>query len=650
MSKGTALLLGFITAAAAVSTAALFYFDRTAGFIQLGVVLVLLAAFLVYYLQKTRYYKAVIEKAEDYFEVEQGTEDRYPLPVVLVGKNNDIVWYNDRFRDSVMKDVPIGTRKISDFLGSVTVRDILTAPKGKDITLADRRYTVYAGTVDEETGATCLYFLDNTELKKAATEYFDTRPAVLYLSMDNLDELQKNYRSSECEVINGGIETILERWAGAYPCLLQKYSSGNYFMLIEERGLQKLIDNRFEILKQVRDYSYGESNVDVTISIGAGRGDSLVKANKNAKTALEMSESRGGDQATVNTDGQMEFFGGTVGGTTSSSKVKARIMAQNFADEFKRHDIIFTTGHTFSDLDSIGASFGVAEMAKALGKPCYIIANRDTTMASALIEPYIANVDKQLFVDGETARSLAKGKTSCLVVVDTHRPNSLEYPDLTDSFTTVSVIDHHRRTANAIRNAELFYNEPNSSSACEMVTELIQYWPKEVRLSADSANALLSGIMLDTRNFVLGTGVRTFEAAAYLKNHGADTVAVKQLFSNSLDTYKVKASVLTNAETYHDCVIARATETVPNMRVIASQVADELLSVTNVKSSYVLFEENGRVNISARSLGQMNVQVIMEQLGGGGHFTMAATQMKDITVEEAIEKIKAAIDDYARME
>ena len=532
----------------------------------------------------------------------------------------------------------------------MTPKEAAAHPEGIDLRCRERLYTVYTGVIDEAEQLYCLYYLDNTELKQAAADYKNSKPAIVYLVLDNMDELQRNFKSSECEVINGGIETILEAWAAKYPCLLEKFSDGNYFMVIEERGLEELMENRFQILKKVREYTYGENPVELTISIGAGRGRTLTEANEHARLALEMSQSRGGDQATVNSDGTMEFFGGTVGGTTSSSKVKARIMSQNFNEIFKRSDIIFAVGHTFSDFDSIGAAIGVFEMARAVGKPCFIITNRSTTMAMSLLRAYVNQANRDLFIRDDTAFAMAKGKRTTLVVVDTHRPNSLEYPNLTEHFDTVCVIDHHRRTANYIKPAEIFYSEPNSSSACEMVTELIEYFPDRVKLEPMSANALLSGIMLDTRNFVLGTGVRTFEAAAYLKNKGANTVAVKQLFSNSLDNYKIKASILNTAETYRGCAIATTTESVPNMRMIASQVADEMLSVTGVKSSYVLFEENGRINISARSLGKMNVQVIMEKLGGGGHFTMAATQMEHTTMEEAAAEVRRSIDEYLEME
>lgn len=272
-------------------------------------------------------------------------------------------------------------------------------------------------------------------------------------------------------------------------------------------------------------------------------------------------------------------------------------------------------------------------------------------MASTLVNDIAESFNQTVFVDEERARMLMRGKETLLVVVDTQRPNSLEYPALTEHFDHVAVIDHHRRTANYVKDAVVFYDEPGASSASEMVTELLQYIPGKVKLNPMSAEALLSGIMLDTRNFVLGTGVRTFEAAAYLRSHGADTVAVKQLFGNSMENYKIKAAILSTATNFKDCAIAATTDLhAENMRIIASQVADDLMSVVGVKSSYVLFAEDGRVSISARSLGEMNVQRIMEKLGGGGHFTMAATQLDGISMEEALEQLKTAITEFLEME
>lgn len=613
--------------------------------------LLTLAAFLGYYFSQSRYRKEVVRRADRYFS-EHGGGQSYPVPAVLTGKGGTIVWFNSLFSDKFSVDPHRRDGNcIAQFLGDRTLEDLAAAPAGTDIDYNDRTFTVYASEVDEKTDSYFLFFLDNTELKKEAADYLHAKPAILYLVLDNLEEIQKTFKSSECEVINGGVETILESWASAYPCLIQKISEGRYFCVMEDRGLSELAAKKFDILKKIREYRFGETPVGVTASIGAGRGNSLMECNEFALSALEMSQSRGGDQATIDHNGSMEFFGGTISGTTNSSKVKARIVSANLADQIRQHDIIFAVGHMFSDFDSVGASIGVYEMAKALGKPCYVVVDRDKSMANQLIDRYLEKTgNRSLFVSESKALSLKRAKNALLIVVDTHRPKSLEYDDLAEHFTDIAVIDHHRRTANYLKDTVLFYNESNSSSACEMVTELLQYLPSKAKIDPMSAEALLSGIMLDTRNFVLGTGVRTFEAAAFLKAHGADTVAVKQFFTNSLDNYKVKASILSNAETYCDCILATTKETAPNMRVIASQVADDMLSVTDVKSSYVLFEENGKINISARSLGKMNVQVIMERLGGGGHFTMAATQMENTTMEEALARTKQSISEYLEME
>ena len=358
-----------------------------------------------------------------------------------------------------------------------------------------------------------------------------------------------------------------------------------------------------------------------------------------------MSQSRGGDQATVNTDGSLEFFGGTVTGSTKRSKVKARIIAQAFADHIENADNVLVMGHCFSDLDSVGSAVGVYAFVSAMNKPCNIVVHKNTSMAKALIESLEDKALKGVFVDGRKAMGLASNKT-LLVVVDTHRPSTLDHPDLLKKVENIIVIDHHRRTADYINPTILYYDEPNASSACELVTELIQYSPTKIKLNSLCADALLSGIMLDTRNFILSTGARTFEACAYLKTNGADTVAVQQLFANSFDSYKQKNEIVSTAVVYKDAAVAIATEHSKQMRIIASQVANELLSVSGVKSSYVLFEEDGQINISARSLGEQNVQVIMESLGGGGHLTMAATQLKGISMTDAVKKLENAIDEF----
>lgn len=649
MSIVSNILACLILLAAAASTVALYIYNATAGIVQFVVFLVLIIAYFIFWFSKRRYYNSVIRSAEKYFESHGGSES-YPMPVAVVGKGGNIVWYNDLFRVTMMGNNLITSGKISEFIGDIPYESVCENTDGMDIELNGRVYTVYAGSMDEHTESACFFFLDNTELKRDAGEYRQSKPCVMYMRLDNQEDVFRHYKSSECEAISSGLENIFETWASHYPCIMKKLSSDRYYVIMEERGLTELMEQKFELLKKVREYKFGESLVEMTVSIGAGRGRTLPESDSYAMAALEMSQSRGGDQATVNTDGNMEFFGGLVGRTTTSSRVKSRIMASNLAELIRKADMVFVTGHRFSDLDSVGSCIGVTEFVRIVGRPGFVLINRQKSLAPALIDHYVDKTGNDIFVNDKGAESLMRGKRCLLIVCDTHRPNSLEFPELMDKFDSVAIIDHHRRTTNIIEGADLYYTEPNASSACELVTELLQYIPQQANINPVSANALLAGIMLDTRNFVLGTGVRTFEAAAWLKGAGADTVMVKQLFANSIENYKAKAKILSTAMQYKDCAIAVSTDLYDNMRIIASQVADELLSVTGVKSSYVLFEEDGKVSVSARSLGDMNVQWIMERFGGGGHFTMAAAQLEDTHVPEVIEALKAAIDEYIEMQ
>ncbi|MCR4747405.1 MAG: DHH family phosphoesterase [Clostridiales bacterium] len=629
--------------AAAASTVYLFTLNYTAGMIQAAVLLCLCLAGLIIYAFRTARLKRTVRDTSKYFE-DDGRAVR-PFPVVICTEDGSISWFNEQFEKDVLGSETVKSGNVSEFIGDITTESLCAAEAGTSINYAGKKFTVYADKLKEGKSAYCLFFIDNTEIKKLAEEYKYTRPVVLQMKIDNLDEVYQTYKNSECEVISGELEHILEQWASKYPSFFRRVGSGKYVMVMEERGLTEIMEKKFDILKKIRDYKFGESPIEITLSIGVGYGGSYVQCDEFAKQAIEMSQSRGGDQATVNHNGDLQFFGGLIQGNTKNTKIKARLMASAFADHIENADAVFSMGHCFSDLDSVGSAVGVCEIAKALGKPYFIICDKEKSMAKQLIEQLSDSVMSNVFITGEKAAELITSK-SLLVVVDTHRASSLEYPELFVRFENVAVIDHHRRTADYINTAVLYYDEPNASSACEMVTELIQYTPAKVELSPLTAEALLSGIMLDTRNFVLSTGSRTFEAAAYLKGIGADTVSVKQLFAFNFESYKHKNAIVSTAVTYKGCAIAVATEHFKNIRIVASQVANELLNVAGVKSSYVLFEENDQINISARSLGEMNVQVIMEYLGGGGHLTMAATQISGITMGDAVVRLENAIEQY----
>ena len=641
--KAVYSLLCLLAAAASTVYMAL-YLDRKIAMIQAVVFLALCLMWLIIYAFKTATLKKNVARASKYLENKEGAETR-PFPTLVCDGKGDIIWYNELFGKSVLGEELIHSGNIKEFIGDISIETLKLSTEGSSIAFGDKKYTVYLDTIPDGKPIYCLYFIDYTELKNIADEYKQSRPVVIQFKLDNLDEIYQNFKSSECEVISGEIEKILEQWASKYTGLFRKVGSGKFLMVTQERALDELKASKFDILKQVRDYKYGNREVDVTISIGVGHGGNYDECDEFSVQALEMSQSRGGDQATINCNGELQFYGGTQQGTTKQAKIKARIIASAFADHVANSDAVFVMGHAFSDLDSVGSAVGIYMAVRALGGHCYILCDKEKSMAKQLIEQLDSTDVPNTFIDANTAGEYISAR-SLLVVVDTHRAASLEYPELYPEFENVVVIDHHRRTANYISNAVLYYDEPNASSACEMVTELLQYVPAKVELPALCAEALLSGIMLDTRNFILSTGARTFEAAAYLKNSGANTVSAKQLFANDFDSYKQKYAIISTAVTYKGCAVAVATDHADNMRLVASQAANELLNVAGVKSSYVLFEENNQINISARSLGEMNVQVIMERLGGGGHLTMAATQIENITMGDAVVKLEDAINEY----
>ncbi|MBQ1453180.1 MAG: DHH family phosphoesterase, partial [Ruminococcus sp.] len=381
-----------------------------------------------------------------------------------------------------------------------------------------------------------------------------------------------------------------------------------------------------------------------TISVGLCRGAGLVRDSEmNARKALEMALGRGGDQVAIIRDGNYEFFGGTAAAAEKVSKVRMRIIANAISRAVNDSDKVYIMGHRFSDLDCVGAAVGMqCIMEKTFKRYSKVVINRDATMARKLIDYTDERLESNIFITPEEAIHGLTSKT-LLIIVDTHLKNSLESSELYEKCKRVIVIDHHRRAVNYINNALVFCHEPSASSASEMCCEIISYMDDKP-LGYIQADALLSGIMLDTKNFVLKTGVRTFEAAAYLRRKGANTLTVKELFSGSIETYREKVDIVCRSEIYNGCAISTSQSVESDIRLAAAQAADEMLTLTGVAASFVVFPDNERINISARSYGRINVQVIMEQMGGGGHQTMAATQLYNTTIQDALAQLKAAID------
>ncbi|MCI8501189.1 MAG: DHH family phosphoesterase, partial [Oscillospiraceae bacterium] len=353
----------------------------------------------------------------------------------------------------------------------------------------------------------------------------------------------------------------------------------------------------------------------------------------------------GGDQAVVKTVNGYDFYGGISKGIEKHTRVKSRIIATALLELVETSENVIVMGHRASDLDCVGSAVALAQAIRRLGKPAIVAIDRKSSLASSLITKVSENGAENLFVHPDVAKDYVSRRT-LLIIVDTHNPLFVESNELYKLCKNVVVIDHHRKMVNYIDNAVIFHHEPFASSTSEMVSELLQYFGDRCRPTREDAEALLSGIMLDTRNFAIRTGVRTFEAAAYLRRIGADTVAVRKLFSSTMDDYQRRSSLVQNAEIYRNCAIAVSSQNFEDIRIVAPQAADELLGINEVAASFVIYNTGGGISLSARSMGELNVQVVMEYLGGGGHHTMAGAQLKDVTAEEAKEKLLAAIDHY----
>lgn len=578
--------------------------------------------------------------------------DRFPLSVAVVSPGMEIIWYNPEFHSTVLGGRDAFGSPVKNILYGLSKDSLTCLSEGVNVTSAwhdgdntstIKKYTVY-GSLRKD-GNYQLYFIDNTSLKNTVVEYNESRPVIMVVMIDNYDELMQNAKEGEKAEIVSAVERILTNWVSQTTGFLRHSDRDKFLFVLEERHYKKIVESRFDILEKVRKITVGEF-FTASLSIGVGRGASSYSENEEmARQALDMALGRGGDQVAVRTSSGYEFYGGTAKVVERRTKVKTRIIASAMAELIDGSDNVLIMGHKSTDLDFIGAAAAIYKAAISRGCNARIVVSKKTSLAKGLIGMLEKNGYEEAFVEPDESLFLVTPKT-LLVVADTHRKGYVEYPELYNVAKTVMVIDHHRKMVDYIDNAVIFYHEPYASSASEMVTELIQYFADK-SVSVAEATALLAGIMLDTRNFSVRTGVRTFEAAAYLRRKGADTTKVKELFAGSMDDYKIRSSLVESAEIYKGCAIAVSkSDKFAAMRYLAPQAADELLSITNVTASFVVYPTDTGVNISARSMGKINVQLVMEKLGGGGHLTMAAAQLRSVNTDTARETLLEAIDQY----
>lgn len=620
--------------------------DRIVAFVQFGVFGVLAVLYVVWAAICRRDLSHLLLHITAKLDMtKKKSLSSFPLPVAVTDAEGTLLLYNKLFSAQILRGEPVEKGDINRLLPGIVLEDF--PPDGVSIACGDRFYTAYYDeTIHNDKRTRIFYFIDDTDLKRTSIEYARSRPHVLFLSFDGLAEIQKNYSSNDFGEIRMLLDRIVANWASGFSAVYDKLSADQYVVIAEKRNVDEMKENKFKVLNEVRTLRFHDRHVGVTLSIGVGSGETFSSCETNARQALDMAQSRGGDQAAIREeDGSYSFFGGVAKGIEKTNKVRTRIVASSVAELIRSSKNVMLMGHRFPDLDAMGAAVAMVSASLALGVPAYIV----TDPAKSLAKPLLARLHEEGFDSClmQPQEALNKiNRDTLLIVVDTHIGAFCETPQLLEKSTRTVVIDHHRKSVQFIENAVLFFHDPGASSACEMVTELLQYLTPESVIGPFEADALLSGITLDTRSFVLRAGVRTFEAAAYLKSRGADTVRVKKMFASTLESQKLRGEILSSSQNYRGCAIASTDLRVPDVRIIASQAADEMLNISDVDASFVLFETADCVNISARSLGQINVQVIMERLGGGGHQTMAAAQIANADAQTALQQLHSAIDEY----
>ena len=564
-------------------------------------------------------------------------------PVVLLS-GETVLWYNDQFRQRMLGGQDLLVSRVQKVIPGLDLQQARTQ-EGQQLTLADGVWSAHSSTVpgDAET-MTLVVFNEETALRRVEAEYKASRPGYLVFLVDGYDDVFSDMLDSERARLLEGINRVLEEMIGRGTGFLRRVASGRYIAVVEERQLEQFAKRGYDVLDKIRAL---DPSVNLSLSIGIGRGaKTLREAQDMAVQALDMAQGRGGDQAAEMTPDGFTFYGGVSHGVEKRSKVRSRIVADQLVKLIKEADHVVIMGHRMSDLDAIGAAEGVLRICKICDVPAVIAVRRDATLASSLINALVAAGQEDDFIDPKGALPIISKRTLC-IVVDTYQVNLVESKEILEKCGKVAVIDHHRKGVGFIENPALVCHEPYSSSASELVTELLQYvGERDDKPNRVEAEGLLAGIMLDTRDFTLHTGVRTFEAAAALRRYGAETERVRQLFDVTMVEYNAKADLVEAAQMYKNCAVSVSGEVPPEARVAIAQAANDLLTIQNVEASFVAVQVGTGVNISARSLGAVNVQVIMEALGGGGHQTMAAAQLKHITPEAARARIQTAIDQY----
>ena len=612
-----------------------------------------MALYAFYFVMKSKRHKeiqAYLNSTMHNLDSVGGAEPPFPMVAVRIG-DGGMVYANDAFAKLANLKETMVERKITEVLPNFTV-DWLAAGKSEfpyDVNIGERRYRAYGSVLRaDDPGSTMLgtvYFADLTELYQVRDEYIRSRPVVSLILVDNYEELTKNMTEAAILALNAHINEVITKWTEEYHGLLRRLERNRFLFVFEKRDLAKVVEDKFSLLEEIHQIT-SPGGVSASISFGVGvEGATFAESYDFAALSIEMALSRGGDQAVVKNRLNFDFYGGRTKEADHRSHVRARVTANSLMELFGQSSQVFVMGHRNADLDAVGAAVGVCCMVRKKGKKAHIVIDVDHNASKRLIEE-IQRVPeyKGIFISGQEAM-LQCDNMSTLVVVDTNRPDQVEYLPLLETIPKVCVIDHHRRAADYINPVVVNHHEPYASSAAELVTELLQYAVDKTDVLPIEAKSLLAGIFLDTKSFHVRTGERTFETAAYLRQLGAEPVDVKKLLQNDFQETMARYQIIRSARLYRQ-EIAIAALNATTTRVLAAQAADELLNIQGISASFVLYPDGEQVIVSARSIGKANVQMILEPLGGGGNAATAGAQVKNSSVKEVLDDLLASIEKF----
>ncbi len=632
-------------------------------------VLYVLAVIMSFILSSRSILYDLVSFATQYGQVQKQLLKALDLPHAILDQDGHIIWTNTAFEKAIDQEKDRELEKsITSFFPALTKdklpgrngdtweNELTIQYNGSDYLCKLRKISLKEmvennGLIETPEGyegfLVALYLFDNTALNLALREVDDQSLSVGLVYIDNYDEALESVEEVRRSLLTALIERKVNKYISSLDGITVKIEKDKYVFILRKKSIKTLCDNKFDLLEEVKTVNIG-NDMAVTLSIGVGLDGLTYGQNYEfARAAIEMALGRGGDQAVVKTPDQLNYYGGKSHQVEKNTRVKARVKAHALMEIITGMDEVFIMGHRLGDVDSFGASVGVFRIAATLEKKAHIVLNDITNSMRPLVDMFLNNPDysDDMIISSTAALEMA-GNNAVLVIVDVNKPSITECPELIGRCKSIVVLDHHRQSAEQVENATLSYVEPYASSTCEMVSEILQYTSDSVKIRNDEADCMYSGIMVDTNNFMQKTGVRTFEAAAFLRRNGADVTRVRKLFREDANDYRARADAVSEAEIYRDCyaiTVCDAKECA-SPTVIGAQAANELLNIKGVKASFVFTDYQNQIYVSARSIDEVNVQIIMEKMGGGGHMSVAGCQLEGVTAGEAMQRLRDTLD------